>query len=146
MMFTYSEDWKSHVSRRVHFRIIIEIAVMAVFVAATITTSSTLALVGAVIIGVLLAADLYYLPKRKELQDSHSVEISDSGLWIRNESDEPVCLYWQNLSISSKLEKNGELVSLTVIESSGIGKVVLEGLENMEILEGKIRERMPSAL
>ena len=146
MMFTYSENWKDHASRRVQRRIIIEIAVMAVFVAATVITSSTLGLVGAAIIGVLLAADLYNLPKLKELQDSHSVEVADSGLWLRNESHEPICLYWQNLSISSKLEKNGELVSLTIIETSGIGKVVLEGLDNMEILEGKIRERVPSAL
>ncbi len=146
MKFTYSKDWKDYVSRAVWLRIVIEIAVMVAFVVATVITSSTLVLVGTMIIGVFLAADLYYLPKRKKLQDSHSVEVADSGLWICNVSHEPICLYWRNLSISSKLEKNGKLVSLTIIESSGIGRVVLEGLENMELLEDSIRERMRSAL
>lgn len=141
MIFVHDKKWVEDVNRSVRQRILLEAIILVLFVATVIVSWNIFALVGAVLIFILLVSDMYWLPKRIELQNSYSVEVLDSGLCIKNKMHKPLYIDWGNICIISRAEKNGKLVSLTLEEGTGIGKIILEGIENIEILETKIKER-----
>jgi len=140
-IYKYDKEWIEKAKLRVLRRIIIEALLSIAFIVSAVLNGSMFFYIAATIFIVLLVSDLYYLPKTKRLQDSHSIEVSDHGLIVRYLNIKPITLKWKNIDIHSKSQHEGELRSLTLIDSSGIGKVELKGLENMKALESIIRER-----
>lgn len=141
-IFKYDKEWIDKTEVRALRRMIIETMLSIVFIASAVLNDSIFLYTVATIFVVLLVSDLYYLPKTKRLQDSHSIEVSDHGLIVRYLNIKPITLKWKNIDIHSKSQHEGELSSLTLIDNSGIGKVELKGIENMKTLENIIRERI----
>lgn len=141
-MFTHNKKWIEEVNMRVLRRTITEGILSVILIVSAVITENALVYIGAGIIIVLFVSDLYFAPKRKEHIDAHSVEVTDNGLIIRNLNHNPICLNWKNIEIHSRLISKNKLESITLKDNSGIGKVVLEGLENIDSLDSMIKEKI----
>ena len=142
MIFAYSKEWIEETNKRCIRRTIIEGIITVLLIVASVITGNTYLYILAGISVVLFVPDLYVLPKRKLYREAHSVEVTDAGLVLRNYNHQPICVKWKNLQVNSIAKKNDKLESITMMENSGIGKIELEGLENMDKLEKLINEKI----
>jgi len=143
MIFTLDKKWIEEANKRRVRRTIIEGILSATLIVSAVITGNTIVCILAAIVVVIFALDVYVSPKKgKQHSDAYSVEVTDIGLVIRIFNHQPICLKWNNVEIHSRLKIKDKLESITLLDKSGIGKVVLQGLENIERLDSLIKEKI----
>ena len=142
MIFKCDEKWVKNCDKRIFRNNIIETILSIVLIISAVITNNTIIYIIAAIIILLLISGHYFSPKRKFFLDAYSVEVSENGLIFRSLNHSPIYLNWSDLGIDSKKKRDGIIESITLNYQEGAGNIELVGLENMEILNSMINEKI----
>lgn len=134
-------EWKRARNRRVHVRMLCEVIVVAVLAYFAIDSQSLYVVLPLAIAAAFLLADVFYIAKRKEIDEAASIEVRDEGLCISGYKHKPTTLAWKYICVRSRKIENGRIVSLTLNAGGNGPDLQIEGYNGMDELDRILSER-----